>query len=273
MKFYLSTIADVTYIWNEEEQSSVMKYIHRTGPIAKEAGIGLELAEFCISDNCIDLTPVMSFFEENVNDYTSDLVFHAPFNELLPHAIDPEIVSLAKKRYKFSYDLCEKYGCKKMIAHANFIPTVYFEEWFIPRQIEFWSSFLEENKGDCVITLENVMEDHSSMLLDIVKGVNDERLRICLDVGHANLHPEKPLKWIENCGEYISHLHIHNNNGPVSSENKSRGDLHNPLGEGEMDMKYILETAQKCCAKDITATVECFQLEECVNWLKENTFI
>ena len=273
MKFYLSTIADVDYSWNEEEETEVIHYIHHTGPVAEEYGIGLELAEFCISANCEDPSLIMDFFDENAKNYTKDLVFHAPYNELLPHAIEPQVSKVAWDRYHQAYLLCEKYCCTKMVVHPNYIPTLYYESWFVPKQVEFWKKFLSGHPGKCIICLENVMEDHPSLILDIAKGVDDPRLRICLDVGHANLHPVKPMEWINECGKYISHMHIHNNNGPVTEGNASLGDLHRALGDGMMDMKALLDAAIEHCADDLTAAVESYAIEDSCKWLREHKYI
>lgn len=273
LKYYLSTIADVDYGWNEEEESEIIHYVHHTGPVAKDFGLGLELAEFCISDNCENPAQIMEFFEANARDYTKDLVFHAPYNELIPHAIEPLVAKVAYDRYSQAYDMCEKYGCTKMIVHPNYIPTMYYESWFVPKQVEFWTKFLEEHPGKCIITLENVMEDHPSLIKDIVAKADNPRLRMCLDVGHANLHPVKPMDWIKECCEYISHMHIHNNNGPVTEGNASLGDKHRALGDGIMDMEALLRTADELCPEGLTAAVESYAIEDSCSWLKEHDFI
>jgi sugar phosphate isomerase/epimerase len=38
-----------------------------------------------------------------------------------------------------------------------------------------------------MFVLENVLEDSPDELIGIVQGVNDPRLRLCLDIGHANI--------------------------------------------------------------------------------------
>ena len=50
MKYLISTISDVT---TEEENGDWEKlsYADRSAPLAVSSGMGLELAEFCISDN------------------------------------------------------------------------------------------------------------------------------------------------------------------------------------------------------------------------------
>ncbi len=271
MKFYLSTIADVDFSWDDETQTESIQYVHRTGPAAKENGLGLELAEFCIAENCAHPEKVSSFFKENMT-YSPDLILHAPYNELLPHAIEPAVVTVAEMRYGEAYALCEKYGLQKMVVHGNFNPLLYYPEWFIDRNIKFWKKFLAEHPGNCIIVLENVMESYPSLITDIVKGVDDPRFRMCLDIGHANLHPVAPEIWLEECAPWLSHLHIHNNKGPVPGSFAAAGDLHSALGNGIIEMEKLLKRANEI-NPDMTASLESNEIIDSVNWLKEKGFI
>ena len=66
--------------------------------------------------------------------------------------------------------------------------------------------------------------------MDIVKGVDEPRLKLCLDVGHVNAYSKIPVTdWLENWAPYLSHFHIHNND--------TSRDQHNPLHEGTIPMK------------------------------------
>ena len=67
--------------------------------------------------------------------------------------------------------------------------------------------------------------------------VDDPRLRLCLDVGHANaeLSHTPVMEWVEACGPYLRHLHLHNNAGGW--------DLHDPLERGTVPMEAVLVEA------------------------------
>lgn len=273
MRYYLSTIADVEYDWNPETQTGSMCYVHNMGPLAAKYHIGLELAEFCISDNCENPSPIMPFFEENVRDFTPQLLLHAPFNELMPHAIEPLLTGVCDTRYNQSYRLAEKFGCEKMIVHANFVPSLYFESWFIEKQTAYWKRFMDEHPGSCILCLENVMEARPELITEIVARVDHPRFRMCLDIGHANLQPVAVETWLEDGAPYISHLHIHNNNGPVLSGPPAAGDLHRGLGNGMIDYEAILKKADKLIPDGLTATVESVEAEASCIWLKEKGFI
>ena len=115
------------------------------------------------------------------------------------------------------------------------------------------------------IVLENVLEDDPRWLLDIVAGVDDPRLRLCLDIGHVNAYSSVPLTdWLVLWAPYLSHLHIHNNDG-------SR-DAHNALNEGTIPIKELLLQAQHLCP-DATYTLELMNDAPSVVWLQENDLI
>ena len=62
----------------------------------------------------------------------------------------------------------------------------------------------------------------------------DPRLRICLDLGHANTCASAlpPENWLRACAPYLSHVHLHNNQGDR--------DLHAALFDGVMDIAGLL---------------------------------
>lgn len=272
MKYYLSTISDIVYQWAEATQTASTSYQHITGPLAKEHGFGLELAEFCVSSNCENKEVILPFFEENASNYTQDLICHGPFNELFPHAIDPAVVTVAWNRYEEAYTISEAYGCTKMVVHGNYVPSLYYPDWFIDRQVSFWKRFLDEHPGKGILCLENVMEPEPELITKIIKEVNSPRLRMCLDIGHANLRPGSNMEWLEACAPYLSHLHIHNNNGPVEGR-ASQGDLHRGLGNGKINMEAFLKKADELVPSGLTATIESAELTESILWLKEHQFI
>jgi len=273
MEYLLSTIADVDYKWDEASKDYVICYAHNTLPVAQKYGLGLELAEFCISENFDKMQKTLEHFKVNASG-AKLLTFHAPYNELFPQAIEPLLVDVCQKRFDFCYRLCEEYGISKMVVHANYVKTIYFKEWYVSRQIKFWKEFLTDHPGKCQIVIENTMENDPDVIIDVIKGVNDERCMMCLDIGHANLHDIYTIdQWIDMCAPYISHLHIHNNLGPTGASNGSNGDLHNPLDEGVIDYETILSEIEGKAGRKLTATIENLRLEESPKWLKEKGFI
>lgn len=270
MKYLLSTIADVDF--RAEEGKETICYTNRTAETAAQYDMGMELAEFCIAGNLDGKNDkAVSHFEYNRNA-CSNAVLHGPYNELYPHAIDRKVAQAAWERYDWTWKLCLKYGLKKIVLHANYVPSLYYPQWFVARQIEFWKDFLKAHPEDITICLENVMEPDPFLIKDIITGVDNERLKMCLDVGHANLTETEPLKWLDECSPYIYHYHIHNNNGPVAGGRASLGDTHSALDCGTIDMKAFLDRAEEL-TPNATAAVENFFIEESAHWLRKNGYI
>ena len=96
-------------------------------------------------------------------------------------------------------------------------------------------------------------------MYDIVKEVGNDRLKLCLDVGHVNAYSKIPASdWIEYCGDFISHFHIHNNDGTI--------DSHRPIKVGNIDMDKMFLLADKLCP-DATYTLEIASVSDTVKLL------
>ena len=232
--------------------------------VAREYGFGLELAEFCTAWNMDEkFTHVDSVVKKKLEGIPRSLL-HAPYNELFPCAIDKKARALAAERYRQATDLATRYGSRKVIIHGGYNPRIYFPVWYVKQSVLFWQDFLRSDPG-VEIVLENVLEDDPRWLLDIVAGVDDPRLRLCLDIGHVNAYSSVPLTdWLVLWAPYLSHLHIHNNDG-------SR-DAHNALNEGTIPIKELLLQAQHLCP-DATYTLELMNDAPSVVWLQENDLI
>ena len=114
---------------------------------------------------------------------------------------------------------------------------------------------------DMEILLENVLEEQPQMLLDIIRSVGDPRLRMCLDIGHANVYSKVSAEdWLEACAPWIGHFHIHNNDGSW--------DTHSPLEQGTIPVQKLLARAEVLCP-DATYTLELMDSETSIRFLLE----
>ena len=228
--------------------------------VAGEYGFGLEIAEYCTAWNMDEKFSSVDGVVKKKLDGISKSTLHAPYNELFPCAIDKKARALAAERYRQAIELAKRYGSKKVIIHGGYHPWIYFPVWYVEQSILFWKEFLKEDPG-VEIVLENVLETEPQWLLDIVKGVDDLRLRLCLDVGHVNAYSPIPvMNWLEEWAPYLSHFHIHNNDG-------SR-DQHNALMDGSIPMKEILQRIDELCP-NATVTFELLRAQSSMEWMKE----
>jgi len=228
---------------------------------ARQHGFGLEIAEFCTACNTDNF-----FVETDASvrlklEGVSQRILHAPFNELFPCAIDPLARDLAKYRYRQAMKLAQTYHAHKIVIHGGYNPRIYYPVWYVEKSILFWKEFMKEVPADLEICLENVLEEEPSMLYDIVSAVDHPQLRLCLDVGHVNAYSAISAEdWLNMWSPYLSHFHIHNNDGSW--------DSHSSLNCGTIPMKELLLRADKLCPF-ATYTLELTEASDSVRWLLE----
>ena len=95
-----------------------------------------------------------------------------------------------------------------------------------------------------------------------MEAVHDPRLRICLDLGYANTCASAlpPENWLRACAPYLSHVHLHNNQGGR--------DLHAALFDGVMDIAGLLSLLE-ALSPQATCTLELTQDRPSLDWLVE----
>lgn len=223
---------------------------------AREFGLGVELAQFCLAEN-MDKTPPDVQASLDAALEVPRRVLHAPFAELCPAAIDPLVREVAKRRYLQAAALAKRYSAEKMVVHSGFIPLVYYPEWFAPQSAAFWREFLNDVDG-LTLCVENVMETSPDALRQVAEQVNDPRLRICFDVGHAFCQSGELAPWLDALAPYSSHVHLHNNHGTF--------DEHLGLPDGTLDMAAVIRQLE-ALAPQATYTLEVRSARASVEWL------
>ena len=232
-----------------------------SGEVARKYGLGIEIASFCTAWNMEEYLSETEAELETTLRGISRRVLHGPFNELFPCAIDPKARALARHRYRQAIGLARKYGAKKVVLHGGYNPWLYYPQWYKEQSILFWKDFVSDIPEGMTVCLENVLEPAPEMLLRIVEAVNDPRIRLCLDVGHANAYSGiSAMEWLEESARFLSHLHIHNNDGS--------GDTHSHLWEGSIPIRQLLDRAWTLCP-EATATLELPEGEPSIRWLLE----
>ena len=234
--------------------------------LAGEYGLGVEIAEFCTAYN-MDLD--FGMWDSRVKDQMTNanrFTFHAPLNELCPAAIDPMIVEVAMKRFNQAYELMSGYGISTMIVHSGNVPILYNTDWFIEHSIPFWKEFLSDKPEDLRLCIENLFENSPKPLTEIVEAVDDDRFRLCLDIGHAEIFREDITleKWVETVAHLVAHVHLHNNDGI--------NDSHSAAGVGIIKLAPIIQTLTKR-APQATYTIESIDAESSIKWMQTEGII
>lgn len=233
--------------------------------LAKAHGFGIELAQFCTAWNLDEKRHEVEADVQNCLKSSDRFVLHAPFTELFPCAIDKMVRQVAAYRYRQSIETARELGVRKLVIHGGYNPRIYFPPWYTPESVLFWREFVNEIPDDMVICLENVFEEEIDMLADIVRQVDDGRIRMCLDIGHVNAYSKIPVReWIEHCADIIEHFHIHNNDGSW--------DTHSQLFEGSIPMEETIDLINKLCPT-ASITLELTDSKPSVEWLIGKKYI
>ena len=232
--------------------------------LARKWGLGLELTDFCEARK-LEEPAAMEAARARCSGIGS-LWLHAPFAELSPCAIDPRVREVVMLRFRQTVQAALALGIRRIVVHSGYIPLVYFPEWFTARSVEFWREFLRGAPDGLCLALENVMEPGPDMLVQIAEQVNDPRLGLCLDVGHANTSVSRtpPMEWIGPMAPWLKHVHLHNNRGDW--------DLHDPLGQGDIPMAQVLDTLLDVCPA-ATYTIENQDCAPSLTWLAEQGYL
>ena len=235
--------------------------------VIRENKIGIELNEMCISEmlDRENFENTVNFMKEQIkNSEAEDIIAHGPFTEIIPSAIDHRIREAGIARLNEAYRGCVRVGVNKMVVHTGYMPPLYQKGWHNDCSVKFWKTFMEDKPEDFHICIENVLEDEPFMMKELVERLDDPRISLCLDIGHANWsgRGEFPVKdWIKVLGHDLGHLHLHNNYGDQ--------DEHNAIDKGSMNMEEIMEAIYRYCRDDITMTIESHDCRESAKWVKK----
>ena len=227
--------------------------------LARSYQTGLELADFCTALNLDEpeRTPREAAMAGSMRG-VSRFVLHAPFCELTPCAVDPAVGEVSRRRYRQAAELALSHGVKRMVVHSGFIPNVYDPRWYLDQAPRFWQEFLAEQPADFQLLLENVLDTDPCLLPRTAAAVDDPRLGLCLDVGHAAVYSDRPVReWAEAFLPYLRHVHLHDNDGVT--------DCHLPLGEGKLPLLPCLADLEQARP---TYTLENMDAAPSLRWLE-----
>ena len=227
---------------------------------ASRFGLGLEIDEFCTAANFDADFDRWDGVARAHLAHSDRFVFHAPFAELCPCAIDPMVRDVTMRRFRQTAALSRAYGIRKIVVHSGFIPHVYYPVWFVEQSARFFRALLDA-EPEVALCVENVLDDDPAPLMDLADAVDDPRLGLCLDVGHANAVSKIPVRqWLKRLAPRLMHLHLHDNDGAA--------DLHQIPGDGSLGFPGLMDEIEAAAPK-ATLTFECMDGAGCARRLAE----
>ena len=227
--------------------------------LCENNGLGIEIQGF-YNPNLIDTEEsdkLLSEYKNQLAKFCGGRSLHAPFWDLNLGSKNPVIKDATMKAFNYAYKIAKELGCTEIVVHNGFTPnTSYYEGWVRNAKL-FWEEFFSDKDDSITMMIENQCEEDSEVIKMEVDSVNDPRLKVCLDIGHAHANSIMSVEdWIITLGERIGYLHLHNNHGKVLGRPSFRNDEHLGLDMGTIDMAKIFELLEQYSPNAIW-NVEC----------------
>ena len=196
--------------------------------------LGIEYAEL------VHQYPAEFIDSEILESYSLKYSIHAPFMDV--NIASPQDQSRLNSiaQIKSSIDLANEINAEAVVVHPGLI-SFLANKYFKKEVYEFANQSIKEI-GDyakdlgVMATIEN-MPNFESMIYQNIADLNqllvENEMHMTLDIGHANHVGYAPDEMIFDS---IKHIHVHDNLGD--------DDSHLPLGEGSIDLKYIINTLE-----------------------------
>ena len=196
--------------------------------------LGIEYAEL------VHQYPAEFIDSEILESYSLKYSIHAPFMDV--NIASPQEQSRLNSiaQIKSSIDLANEINAEAVVVHPGLI-SFLANKYFKKEVYEFANQSIKEigdyakNLG-VMATIEN-MPNFESMIYQNIVDLNqllvENEMHMTLDIGHANHVGYAPDEMIFDS---IKHVHVHDNLGD--------DDSHLPLGEGSIDLKYIINTLE-----------------------------
>ena len=242
--------------------------------LCEENNLGIEIQGF-YNPYIENKEELKSKYLENLNKIHKGRSYHAPYWDLNLGTKIIELQVAMLKIYNEAYSIAKELGCTEMVIHSNYKPGTDWYNGWIKRAKDFLDKFLSDKDDSITICIENQFESDSELLLNLIDEVNDKRIKICLDIGHANANSNmKVEEWIKTLKDRIAYYHLHNNHGKQTIFGYNKDDEHLGLNNGTIDIENVLSLAEEYTPNAIW-NIECKveYLKESVEYLKKINYI
>ena len=249
----------------------------RVQSLCEDNNLGIEIQGF-YNPNLIgteESDKLLNKYKNALVNFKGGKSLHAPFWDLNLGSKNPDVKNATMKAFNYAYKVAKELGCTEIVVHNGFIPNTSFYEGWVKNATAFWQEFFSDKDDSIRMMVENQCEEDCEVLKMEIDSVNDPRLKVCLDIGHAHANSNMPVEeWIKSLGNRIGYLHLHNNHGKVAGRPSYKNDEHLGLDMGTMDTKKVLLLLEEYCP-DAIWNIECHldNIEQSVELLKKLNYV
>lgn len=169
------------------------------------------------------------------------ITVHAPFEDLSPGSSDETIRDISLQKILKAVNVAKIIPVEGVVVHSG------YSDWNFDFNVDKWlEKAVSTFDRICEMALslntrifvENIFEKIPDSLLSLKENVGAENMGFCFDPGHAALFsPLPPVAWVQNMGQNIGEVHLHDNSG--------KRDEHLPLLEGNINFRGILSAIKE----------------------------
>lgn len=205
--------------------------------LAKRYGLKFELMDAAF--NSVLDNEILQ--EEIRNTYDPSLLYscHGIFADLNFSGSDPLIYEVSRQRLCQCAAYAARLGIERMVIHSCFHPVLHPDDTLY----ELWSHKFAEllcqvaERYQMELFVENVLDRNPYILGRIMETASHPKVKVCLDIGHANLSACSLEEWFLRLHEHLSYIHLSDNDGLY--------DAHLPVGQGNVDWRNVKKLIEK----------------------------
>ena len=173
-------------------------------------------------------------FEEYLEKYRSCnrcTSIHGFFIDVNPGSGDPAFRELSERRCDESCRTAVSLGASNVVFHSSCFPFLrgtYMDVW-ARRCADLYTELV--SRYNINIFIENSPDIDAGPIRALMDRIDDNRIGVCLDIGHANYSHIPVKQWFEELGDRIGYLHL--------SDNMGIYDDHLSLGDGNVNWEEV----------------------------------
>lgn len=194
--------------------------------LAEREGFSYEVLELSMP-SCLDNDVLSKTVISHYKASGRVKAIHGAFIDVNPASGDRAFAELSRRRCEESCAQAAALGAEYVIFHGSCFPFLrgaYLENW-VAGCADFYLQLAE--RWNLCLCIENSLDLDTRPLQALMEKCSCDKVRVCLDLGHANYSHIPMEKWFDVLGEYIAYIHL--------SDNMGCFDEHLPLGSGTVD--------------------------------------
>lgn len=233
-------------------------------PLARSRGLGIEMQSFYYPDVLDNPADALAKHMDLLEGFDGLRAMHGPFGDLCPGSFDHKIRQVSAYRIGQGLTIAKKLNVEHIVLHHGYVPNTSPPANWITRSYDFWRDILTKVPDTTHIHLENYLDEKPDILLELVQKLGDERIGICLDIGHAHaFSKQSAVDWVNALASNVTYVHLHDNCGSK--------DEHLPLGQGNLPLQEVLAALEAYAPGAIWAIET--DASQSLEWLEKNGFL